>query len=730
MMIYTSYKSFAPKLVLLALVCLLASAHAPAFAQQPATAQTPPQRDDRQDDILRVSTSIVQTDVSVVDKKGQFVEGLQRDQFELKIDGKPQQVVFFERVTAGGAGEAARLAAARGEQASDAGAATVERGRSVIFFVDDLHLSPGGILRARQLLLNFIDREMTPGTQVLIASASGQIGFLQQFTNEREVLRAAAGRLSYQTQASADNERPTMSPYLATAIDRGDRDALAYAMRQYAMRQTSSTDSAVRMRASRIRRHAGRLSNAAVTALESVVRLRSPLPGRQTLFYISEGFQFDNQEGDINYKLQRIADAAARSGTVVYTLDARGLSVGMESVDASSGVTIDSALNGYNTLGELSASHEVLRALAADTGGRALLNTNALEAAVTRTLAETTNYYVLAWRPAGELAGTDGAPKFRKISIAVKGRPELTVRVRRGFLNAPDARESAPAGRTTTAAAATTVKAALNAALNAPGVRRDLQVNAYPVFANDEVTGSVLLIPAQVANDRLQFAPVGDKRQATVEMACIVLDDKGKIVFSEGKTLTLTGDGAEASGSATVGGRGRVVTSFSHPVNAPGLYQVRVAARDSLSGLVGSAFRWVEVPDMKARRLALSSLFISESGPPQEASGAEILKTDRRFARSSRLLLQFQIYNAARKGDAGPPEADVEIKVLDNNNQAALDASPRKVSATPTGDPSRLPYAVEIPLGKLTPGMYWLQVAVTDARTRTPATRQIEFTVR
>jgi hypothetical protein len=72
----------------------------------------------------------------------------------------------------------------------------------------------------------------------------------------------------------------------------------------------------------------------------------------------------------------------------------------------------------------LSASQEVLRAIAADTGGRALLNTNALEAAVTKTLAETTNYYVLAWRPEGALAATDGAPKFRKLTIAVKGRSD------------------------------------------------------------------------------------------------------------------------------------------------------------------------------------------------------------------------------------------------------------------------------------------------------------------
>jgi hypothetical protein len=81
--------------------------------------------------------------------------------------------------------------------------------------------------------------------------------------------------------------------------------------------------------------------------LESVVRQHSPLPGRQTLFYISEGFPFDSQEGDINYNSSASRTPAARSGTVVYSLDARGLSTGMESVDASSGVTADPSFYGY-----------------------------------------------------------------------------------------------------------------------------------------------------------------------------------------------------------------------------------------------------------------------------------------------------------------------------------------------------------------------------------------------
>jgi hypothetical protein len=37
----------------------------------------------------------------VFDKKGRFVDGLQREQFELIVNGKPQPISSFEQVRAG-----------------------------------------------------------------------------------------------------------------------------------------------------------------------------------------------------------------------------------------------------------------------------------------------------------------------------------------------------------------------------------------------------------------------------------------------------------------------------------------------------------------------------------------------------------------------------------------------------------------------------------------------------
>src|SRR4051794_18842550 len=169
------------------LILLGALATAPglgAFAQQ------------QSDDVLRVNTELVQTDFMVFDKQGTFIDGLKRDQFLLKVDGKPREISFLDRLATGSRSEEAQIAAARGTKAPNAPAPLpLDRGRTVLFFVDDLHLSTGGVTYTRNLLKHFIQNQMKQNDRAEIATASGQIGFLQQLTENKSVLLAAADRL-------------------------------------------------------------------------------------------------------------------------------------------------------------------------------------------------------------------------------------------------------------------------------------------------------------------------------------------------------------------------------------------------------------------------------------------------------------------------------------------------------------------------------------------------------
>ena len=103
------------------------------FAQQPTpTPEVPP------DEVLRINTELVQTDVMVFDKEGRFVENLKREDFELRVDGKPQAISFFDRVMAGSASEEAQLAAARGvpsptQEQNQTAIGFTNRGRIIVF---------------------------------------------------------------------------------------------------------------------------------------------------------------------------------------------------------------------------------------------------------------------------------------------------------------------------------------------------------------------------------------------------------------------------------------------------------------------------------------------------------------------------------------------------------------------------------------------------------------------
>jgi len=137
----------------------------------------------------------VQTDVMVFDKQGHFVPGLKLEQFALKIDSKPQPVSFLEEVTSGNSSETKGTASRNG--ATPTRLPGSGRRRTVFFFIDDFHLAPTSLVRTRKALMTFIDGGMLPNDQVAITSASGQIGFLQQITDDKIALRAAVGRLNY-----------------------------------------------------------------------------------------------------------------------------------------------------------------------------------------------------------------------------------------------------------------------------------------------------------------------------------------------------------------------------------------------------------------------------------------------------------------------------------------------------------------------------------------------------
>src|SRR6185503_10662001 len=200
----------------LALITLMFVSSVQNLAQQRPTA---PQTED----VLRINTELVQTGVTVLDGRGNFVNGLKREQFELIVDGKPQPISFFEQIEAGSDRER-QVATHKTKDYDRTSSASESYGRTITFFIDDLHLSLDSLSRTQKMLARFIDNEMVETDRVAIASPSGDIGFLQQFTDNKTVLRAAAARLTQKPYNVRDMSRETtpMSEYMALTIERKD----------------------------------------------------------------------------------------------------------------------------------------------------------------------------------------------------------------------------------------------------------------------------------------------------------------------------------------------------------------------------------------------------------------------------------------------------------------------------------------------------------------------------
>ena len=131
--------------------------------------------------------------------------------------------------------EERQLAAARKANATllarqeDKPASESERGRLIFFFVDDLHLAGDSLTRARSLLSHFVEDKMTANDRVAIVATSGQIGFLQQLTDNKAVQREAIARLNYKYNPETTASQVSISEVDANLIaSRGDRGLFAY----------------------------------------------------------------------------------------------------------------------------------------------------------------------------------------------------------------------------------------------------------------------------------------------------------------------------------------------------------------------------------------------------------------------------------------------------------------------------------------------------------------------
>lgn len=680
-----------------------------------------------------VGVELVQLDVAVTDKDGRAVAGLGADDFDVREDGKPQALAYF-----GVEGRAEDAVPAPppakplppSELIAPAPRPAPARpsSRQIVLAVDDLHIAPAHMAAARAALKKFVAEQVDEADQVALVTTSGSKGQLQELTRDREALARAIDRLSLIQQRRVEfNDVPHLTEYQAELIVRGDVEALRVAVDEIRQENTDVDDSIARIQAAQraqsmlneILNYAGQ----ALRTIEAAVAALAPVPGRKMVVLCSDGFLVGLGSSDTrHFDLRRIIDAATRSGTVLYALDTRGLVSEVPGGDATfGGPPVLSAPGQRESVQRRSvdALRDGMTALAEDTGGLLVLNSNDLSAGLGRILRDSRSYYVLAYEPMN--SKRDG--KFRKIEVRVRGRKGLRVRTRAGYF-AADEKKMAEAAR--------------SAAIEPPAARRERDLaqaltSLYPLngipmrLAIDYVDlaeeGPRVVIKAHMDVRGVGFEKTDRGYVAELDVAGAVFDERGERVSEisgETSRLNLPLENPEPF-------REQGLLYEKALAVPPGTYQVRLAARAGGGTLLGSASEWVQIPDRNQQPLSLSSVFLkSDDGRTPTGQGAllEDVQVDRRFRRGQGLHYLVYLYRSDTAAEAG----DVVVQAQVWRAGKLIGVGPNHKVAFPQRGAPPPSQAERIATQPLEPGEYELRV-VASRGTGEKATARVSFTV-
>ena len=567
---------------------LLLTAGVVAQEQKPAPAEPPPQQP-----IFRAGTDLVRVDVTVTQRGDEAVSDLTMDDFEISEDDVPQTVetLKFIRVDGTRTSNLDEPLEIRSKEHALLEASR-EDVRLFAIFLDDYHISkrPEITLPLREALTKFIN-QLGPNDLVALMEPLTTLYDLKYTRSKSDLLariRNFEGRYGETFPVKSVIEEAQLS------------------QRNWMELRGGVTLSALKALATQM----GGLRD-----------------GRKSILFFSQGPGV--RPGSLNDELMReIDEAASRGNVTIHVIDPRPLgSVGF----------------GGDT---------VLRRLAADTGGRAIVNTNDPMQQLAGVMADASAYYLVGYAPTRR--ANDG--KFHEIKVKVKRRG-VRVTARRGYWAASEKEMTAAAE-----AAATPVNVGLTTALSS--LSDSVNTRAVSIW-----TG---FAKADAKNTRVMFAwemnqPAPPEKPARLEIQPV--DETGK------ETMP-----AQVIGGAP--GELPLMARFDFP---GGRQRLRFTSLTASGDVID---RWVQnqvVPDFSKQSLVLSTPKVLRARNMIEFRAIESNPTasptaSTRLAVTDRVLIDVEYQSVGQtpqikvdllnaKGDllqklATPPPADGRLRML------------------------------------------------------------------
>jgi len=664
-------------------------------------------------------SQLVVENVIVKDKSGNLVEGLTAKDFTITENGVPQTIAFFDfqklqddvLAPEPAAQQAVAIAQAAGaapeigkekekepvapltqnQIASETPGNLKYRDRRLMALYLDMTAMPiPDQLRSLGAAQKFINTQMAKADLLAIMEfTGGSVKVLQDFTDDRDSLNKVIDKLvAGEGQGFDETDADESASDTGAAFGQDDAEFNLF-----------NTDRQL-------------------AALETAVKMLGSLNEKKSLIYFASGLRLNGVDNQA--QMRATTNAAIRANVTLFSIDARGLvampAMGDATRGSPGGIGMYTGGSALAMSSNFQRSQDTLYALAADTGGKALLDVNDLTVGIQNAQKAMSSYYIMGYYSTN--TNLDG--KFRKIAISLKD-VSAKLDYRSGYFAGKEF------NKFTTADKERQLEDALMLGDPITDLTIQLEVNYFQLNRAEYYVPVVMKIPGS----ELVLARKGGAERTVIDFIGEIKDEFGTTIQNIRDKVDTKLSGATAAQLAK--SPIQYVTGYTL---LPCTCTIKVLARDDETGRIGTYMSKFIIPNLnkEEKRIPISSVVLSsqqvdmrdalftagkdksltakaEAADPLVNDGQKLIPSVTRvFSKSHDMYVYLQAYERG----ATSTQPLVAFVTFYRGQAKAFETPPLPVTEGLDPKSKAVPLRFSLALNKLNPGRYNCQVTVVD----------------
>jgi VWFA-related protein len=649
---------------------------------------------------FKSASQLVTVNLSAKDKNGSPLIGLKASDVTLTEDGKRQKIAVFEyqkldttilpaipEVKPDRSPSRPPLQA-NATIAVVPGEVRYKDRRLMVLYFDMTSMPTQDQIRAQEAAMKFLTTQISASDLVAVMSFTSGLNILQDFTSDRDALTKSIASLVM-------GEGSDMAVAGATPNDDASPDNGAAYTADDTEFNIFNTDRKL-------------------VALQSAVKMLGALPEKKALVYFSSGVSKTGVENEA--QMRATTNAAIRANVALYPVDARGLIAMGPNGDtgkpaAGQGMVTGAAM--ASMVNKLRSSQESLHTLAADTGGKELIDNNDLSMGIVEAQKEISSYYIVGYYSTNQ--ALDG--QYRRIKVALNNDRTAKLDYRAGYFAGKEFKQFTESDR----------ERQLQEALLLGDPMTDLSIVMEVDHFRLSADRYFVPVEVKIPGSEIDLTRHGAAETTRLDFIAQVKDAKGKVVRSVRDNLEVKLKGVTAAELAK--------KSLAYDTGfalAPGSYSIKFLARENGTGKMGTFESKFIIPDLATEQnwLPISSVVLSnqvEARTAVIASGDQdkntladhplirdgkkiIPSVTRAFHKQQNLYVYVEAYELASQSPQ-PVQATVAFyrgqqKVFETPLTTASSGFKTKSQA--------MPVSLQVPLAAMAPGKYTCQVSLLN----------------